>query len=77
MAKAYDRILELAVLADESDDFVSVTAVKFYRDRGFLEAADGYTPVFTAGAAAATHEMELGEVLPPFSIIRLVSTFQA
>ena len=77
MAKAYDRILELEVLADESDDFLSVTAVTFYRDRGFLEAADGYVPQFTAGAAAANHEMELGEVLPPFSIIRLVSTFQA
>jgi hypothetical protein len=77
MAKAYDRILEIAVTADESDDSLLVTDVNFYRDRGELEATNPYNPVFTAGAAAGTTEVELGEVLPPHSIIRLVSTFQA
>lgn len=77
MAKAYDRILEVNLTADEGDDTLEVTGMTFYRDRGFLEAANGYVPKFTAGAAAATTEVELGEVLPPHSILRFPSTFQA
>lgn len=77
MAKAYERILEIAVTADESDDTLVATAVKYYRDRGKLNAADGKTVTFVAGATAANHEVTLGEVIPTPSVIRLVSTFQA
>ena len=77
MADVYDRILELEVTADESADTFEVTAVNYYRDRGHLEDSDPKLINFTAGSAAANHEVELGEVIPPPSIIRLASTFQA
>jgi len=77
MAKAHDRILEIVVTADESDDDLVATAVNYYRHRGKLDASEGKSVAFTAGAASATHEIELGEVTPPPSIIRLTSTFQA
>jgi len=77
MSKHQDRILELVITADESDDSVLVTAVNFYRTRDDLANSTGHSGVFTADAAAGTHEIELGEVLPPPTHIRLTSTFQA
>ena len=77
MAKAHERILEIEVTADESDDTLVATAVTYYRDRGKLTAGDGEAIEFTAGAAAASHELEFGELAPPPTHIRLTSTFQA
>lgn len=77
MADVYDRILEIAVTADESDDTVAVTAVTFYRDRSFLDASDGETVPFSGGTAAATAEIELGSQGWTPNVIRVASTFQA
>lgn len=74
---AKDRILELEVTADEGDDTLDVTAVTFYRNRMTLNDGDGYVPAFSDDGPAATTEVELGEVVPTPSIVRLVSTFQA
>jgi hypothetical protein len=77
MAKVHDRILELAVLCDESDDFVSVTAINYYRNRAHYADSDAEAIAHTAGAAAATHEVVLNQLLPPPTHIILASTFQA
>jgi len=77
MAKANDRIVEILFICDESDDDVEVTAINYYRDRQHLIDTDPHPIAHTAGSASATHEVELGELLPPPSIIRLKPTFQA
>lgn len=77
MSKAHDRILEIAITCDESADTVVATAVKWYRDRSHLENADPFLVTHTAGAAAANHEIALGEVIPTPGILRIASTFQA
>jgi len=77
MAKAHDRILEIVFTADESDDTVVVTAVNWYRDRAHLTDADPLALAHTAGSAAGTHEVTLGEVIPTPTHLRLKSTFQA
>ncbi len=78
MSKAHDRILELAVLCDESADTVQITAVKYYRNRGQLDAGTGHTLNHTVAALAANHETEMGDAaIPPPTHIRIVSTFQA
>lgn len=77
MAKAHERILAIAITCDEGDDTVLGTAITYYRDRGHLDDSDGKTVKMTAGSAAANHEIELGEVIVPPSIIRIESTFQA
>ena len=71
------RILEITITADESDNSLEATAIKFYRSRESLIQSNGYTVPFSGGAAAANCEIELGIVLPPPSVIRLKSTFQA
>lgn len=76
-ARHAQRILELEVTADESDDTLVVTAMTFYRDRQSLEAGRGFSVTHDPGAAAANHEVELGEVIAFPNVIRLVSTFQA
>ena len=77
MSLAHDRILEILLTCDESADTVLITDVRYYRTRGDLDASTPKTFVFTAGSAAANHETEMGEVMPPPTHIRLVSTFQA
>lgn len=77
MAKVHDRILEIAVTADESDDTVLVTAVNYYRNRGELDDSNPKALAHTAGAAAANHEVEMGEIMPPPTHVRIASTFQA
>ena len=73
------RILRIEVTADESDDDLTIIAdgVKFYRNRASLTAGNGYNVPFSGGTGSATMEIELGTVLPPFSVIQLKSTFQA
>jgi len=77
MGKVHDRILALAVTADESDDTLVVTSATYYRTRQDYTDGNGFTMEITAGAAAASTEMEFGEILPPPTHIILVSTFQA
>lgn len=77
MGKAHERILEIAVTADESADTLDVTGVTWYQNRDELDASNGFTVAHTADAAAGTVEFEFGEGLPPPTHIRLVSTFQA
>lgn len=74
---AHDRILEIAITCDESGNSVVATALKYYRTRQHLVDADGFNLAHTAGSAAGTHEIVMGEVMPPPTHIRIVSTFQA
>ncbi len=74
---AFARILELVVTADESDNFIRVDSINFYRTRQKLDDADGFSVPFSGGAFAANVEVELGKQLPTPSVIRLTSTFQA
>ena len=73
------KILQLAVTADESDDSFAVTSVTFYFGRQKQIASDGWSVPFSGGAAVVggATELELGSVIPPPTIIRLVPTFQA
>ena len=77
MAKVHERILEVAITCDESDDSVVATAVNYYRNRGELEDSNPKVLQSTPGSAAANHEIVMGEMVPPPSIIRIASTFQA
>lgn len=77
MGKVHDRILEIAITADESDDTVVATAVNYYRTRQDLTDSNAKALAHTAGSAAANHEIEMGEVMPPPTHIRIASTFQA
>jgi hypothetical protein len=77
MAKVHDRILEIAITCDESADTVLATAVNYYRTRADLDATDPKALTYTAGSAAGTHEIEMGEITPPPTHIRITSTFQA
>lgn len=77
MAKVHERILEILVTADEGDDSLVVTGVRYYRNRGQLDDSNPKVLAATPGAAGANTEVEMGEVPPPPTHIRLVSTFQA
>ena len=77
MAKAHDRIVEIVIVADESDDDLEATAVNYYRTRADLDASNPKVMAATFGAASAAHEIEMGEILPPPTHILLTSTFQA
>jgi hypothetical protein len=78
MAKAHDRVLEIVCTMDESDDTIAVTALKYYRDRAKLAAAEAYSVKYTPATALATGgEITLGEVMPPPTHIRFTTTFQA
>lgn len=78
MGKVHDRILTLAVTADESDDSLLVTAVTYYRTRQDYTEGNGFSLTYTAGSASASaHEVEMGELLPPPTHIILIPTFQA
>ena len=75
--RVHQRILKITVTADESADTVLATAVTFYRSRQSYDASLGFAAKFTAGVAAGTHEIALGEVLPPPNVISIASAFQA
>ena len=78
MSKVHDRILEIVFECDESDNDVEVSAINYYRNRGQLDAANPHVLNITPGAAAGTHEVEMGDAaIPPPTIIRLKSTFVA
>lgn len=74
---ALDRILEIDITCDESDDECSIDDVTFYRNRQSLDDGDGYKPGFSGGSQADPVEAELSQVIPTPSIIRINSTFQA
>lgn len=78
MAKVHDRILEITFVADESGDSVAVSALKYYQNRGQLDAGTGYSLAYSGGSDAVTPvEITLGETVPPPTHIRLAFTFQA
>ena len=78
MAKAHDRILELLTTSDESADTILITGIRYYRTRARLDAAEPHVLNFTAGAAAAAHESEMGDAaIPPPTHIRIVTTHVA
>lgn len=73
---AFDRILELEVTADESEDELEITECTFYRNRQSLDDDDGFTPGFSGGSSASNPEIELGQTIPPPTVVRLKSTFE-
>lgn len=77
MTDAFDRILEINITADESADTIDVTGVTFYRNRQSLDDGEGFSPGYSDDGFAATNEVVLHQTIPPPTIVRLVSTFQA
>lgn len=78
MAKIHDRIVEITLLTDDSADTLAVSAVKYYRDRGELDASNGLSLSFTPTTAQTSPaEITLGELMPPPTHIRFVFVAQA
>jgi hypothetical protein len=66
MAKAHDRIIEFNITLNAAADTLAVDSVKYYRDRGQLDANNGYTLAISGGSAAVSpKEVSLGETMPP------------
>lgn len=75
---AHHRILEIKFTVDESDDDVeSVDAVNYYRTRAQLEDSNPEALTYTAETGADPNEIEMGQLLPPASHIRLDVSTQA
>lgn len=75
MAKAHDRILEITCSTDDSAETLQVTAVKYYRDRAQLDAANGRDMSFSPTTAQTSPaEIAFGETLPPPTHMRFVFT---
>ena len=73
MAKVHDRILELSLTMNAAADTVAVTAVKYYRDRGQLDASNGFTLTHTpTSAQTSPAEIQFGELVPPPTHLRMV-----
>ena len=73
MAKVHDRIVEFSLTMNAAGDTVAVTAVKYYQNRGQLDAGVGLSKAFTGGSAGVSpKEIELGETLPPPTHVRFV-----
>lgn len=79
MAKVHDRILEVTGIADLSDTTLAVSAVKYYRDRGELAAANGYALSYSPSTAQVIPNAEIafGELVPPPTHLRFAITVQA
>lgn len=78
MAKVHDRYVEIVFTTTNGAQQVVATAVNYYRDKSYLDAANPFviTAVFPA-ASASPYEIVLGELLPPPTIIRLKATISA
>lgn len=73
MAKVHDRILELSLTMNAAGDTVAVSAVKYYRDRAELAAANGLNMLFdTVAAQVSPAEIQFGELVPPPTHLRMV-----
>jgi len=77
MSKVHDRVIRIGVTADEGDDTVVGTYIYYYRNRAHITDSDPETITASFGAAAATTEITLGQMLPPPTHIQIASTFQA
>lgn len=73
----HDRIVQISITCDESDDSVLCTAVKYYRDRSVATPLDIDFTAGAAGVSATPHEIKLSTYLPPPTIITIKPTFQA
>lgn len=73
MAKVHDRIVELSLTMNAAADTVAVTAVKYYRDRAELAAANGLLlTTDTVAAQISPAEIQFGELVPPPTHLRFV-----
>lgn len=81
MAKVHDRILEITFTTANGAQSLTVSALKYYRDRAHLAAGTAFisieTPTTAQLLANGVPEITLGEVLPPPSIIRFNVTISA
>ena len=73
MAKIHDRIVEFNIALVAAADTLEVTSVKYYRDRGQLDASNGKLLPITGGAAATSpREIAFGDTMPPPTHVRFV-----
>lgn len=73
MAKIHDRIVEFNITLNAAADTLAVDSIKYYRDRGQLDAANGKTLAQSGGTAAVSGvEVTLGETMPPPTHCRFV-----
>ena len=74
MAKAHNRVVELVFVADDSAETVIVSAVNYYR----TPDATAYALKFVQTSPNTTGtELELGELMPPPTHLRLTFTVVA
>jgi len=78
MSKVHDRIIEVVATTTNGAQQVVASAVNYYRDRGYLDAATPFALkcVFPA-ASASPYEIVIGEEFPPPTILRLKITISA
>lgn len=73
MAKSHDRIVEFNITLSAAGDTLQVDSVKYYRDRGQLDASNGFALAISGGAAGVSpKEISLGETMPPPTHVRFV-----
>lgn len=73
MAKVHERILELNLAMVAAADTVAVSSAKYYRNRADVEDSTGFTlTTDTTSAQTSPAEIQLGELVPPPTVIRLV-----
>lgn len=79
MANVHDRIIEFVMTTTNGAQQVVASAVNYYRDRGFLQAATPYVLKATFPAASASpYEIVMGESeLPMPTHFRLKVTISA
>jgi hypothetical protein len=73
MAKIHDRIIEFNITLVAAADTLAVDSVKYYRDRGQLDASNGLSLAISGGSAGTSpKEVSLGETMPPPTHARFV-----
>ncbi len=79
MSKVHDRIIEVVFTTANGAQTVVASAVNYYRDRSYLDAATPFVLKATFPAASASpYEIVLGESeLPLPTIFRLKATISA
>lgn len=70
-----NRVLEILLTVTEATDSVAITGIRFRHD-GFGGAAfiPAIIPGPSASAAAGGHITAMGEQLPPFTHVKIIST---
>lgn len=81
MSKVHERVLEVTFTTANGAQTLTVSALKYYRDRGQLLAGTGFSLTFSPSTAQAlasgVPEIALGELTPPPTHLRFNVTISA